>query len=436
MNRVICLAWVLGLSLAAQSIAAEPKFDPAAVLADDTTIAVVGVDLKRVDIDSAEDWAIKMLLPPEAAVGGQRLLKAWPPGSKHIGQLISELRTAGADRLYVLVVLRLNGLRIQLAALPGAGANTRHIESLLADMLEDDALYDLKAGRSIILNAETVKAKRPQARGDVSEAFDWGEQSPGLQAVILPTRASKLMAEMLELLGAEAFPQVRQLPRILASADYATVQVASPPKPSVAIRFRARDDAAAKEIHESTTQFLAAVRELALKAKFPNAGGVLDMVQPKRDGRDVTVLSLNQAELERLFQKELRPAMDDGRKRATRVASMNNLRTLHQFILMDSMGPQGFPDDLASLAKEPPMRETFERAMVNPARPQLKPGYLYVKPPQPFGRLRNAGQRLLVYEAFDKWPGGVNVLFADGHVEWIDDQAKFEKLLKEAKEAK
>ena len=66
----------------------------------------------------------------------------------------------------------------------------------------------------------------------------------------------------------------------------------------------------------------------------------------------------------------------------------------------------------------------------NPRQPQREVGYVYVKPvknPRP--------DTLVVYEAHDDWDGGVNVLFADGHVQFIGDEARFRKELAAAKAA-
>ena len=66
--------------------------------------------------------------------------------------------------------------------------------------------------------------------------------------------------------------------------------------------------------------------------------------------------------------------------------------------------------------------------LTNPRDRQRKPAYVYLKPLTEFAR---AGRdHVVVYEAHEAWPaGGINVGFADGHVELIADQAQFKRLL-------
>ena len=37
-------------------------------------------------------------------------------------------------------------------------------------------------------------------------------------------------------------------------------------------------------------------------------------------------------------------------------------------------------------------------------------------------QIKNASETVILYEAFDKWGDGINVAFADGHVEFVKDQ--------------
>jgi len=75
------------------------------------------------------------------------------------------------------------------------------------------------------------------------------------------------------------------------------------------------------------------------------------------------------------------------------------------------------------------------RFLINPRRPKLKVGYVYLKPAglaEKWGG--QAAQTVLMYEAYEEWGEGINVGFADGHVEFIADEERFKRHLKRAKE--
>lgn len=69
------------------------------------------------------------------------------------------------------------------------------------------------------------------------------------------------------------------------------------------------------------------------------------------------------------------------------------------------------------------------QALVNPRQPDSVDGWVYVRPRVPLNKL--PPHAVLVHEAFSSWGDGVNVGFADGHVEFVKDQSKFNQLLRQ-----
>jgi|GEM_PF-1247998 len=62
--------------------------------------------------------------------------------------------------------------------------------------------------------------------------------------------------------------------------------------------------------------------------------------------------------------------------------------------------------------------------LINPSQSERENGYVYLKP---HGRL--SPSQIVLYEACDEWNVGINVGFADGHVEFIRKESDFKKLL-------
>ncbi len=79
-----------------------------------------------------------------------------------------------------------------------------------------------------------------------------------------------------------------------------------------------------------------------------------------------------------------------------------------------------FPKDLSEL--EP--YGIAAQDLVNPARPEQSPGYVYIRPTS-----MKDPQLIVMYEGYDKWDRGVNVLYLDGHVEHVNDEPRFLKQL-------
>ena len=76
-----------------------------------------------------------------------------------------------------------------------------------------------------------------------------------------------------------------------------------------------------------------------------------------------------------------------------------------------------------------------ESFLLNPRQPNRKPGYVYIRPAEPYHKLQNIEELILVYEAYDEWGDGINVGFADGHVEFIKDEERFKEFLAASKAA-
>jgi prepilin-type processing-associated H-X9-DG protein len=90
-----------------------------------------------------------------------------------------------------------------------------------------------------------------------------------------------------------------------------------------------------------------------------------------------------------------------------------------------------WPPDLSALERY--LGPVGKRVLINPLRPELKVGYIYVRPAAKMSDMRNLSSTIVLYEAHEKWGEGVWVGFADGHVQRMADQAKFKELLKKGK---
>src|SRR5438270_5122863 len=115
------------------------------------------------------------------------------------------------------------------------------------------------------------------------------------------------------------------------------------------------------------------------------------------------------------------------------MASANHLRHLALAAIQYSEDHKGqlpakFPDDL-----KPYLEGGFDALQSNPRHPDRRPGYVYVRPAETIARIPDAPRAVLFYEAHDPndWAEGINVAYADGHVELVKDRQAFEQSLKQ-----
>jgi len=86
-----------------------------------------------------------------------------------------------------------------------------------------------------------------------------------------------------------------------------------------------------------------------------------------------------------------------------------------------------WPDSLQDLTQRRLARDT----LINPRQPERESGYIYIKPSTPI-----SPQQVVLYEAHDSWADGINVGYADGHVQFIKEESNFKKDLQKPIEAR
>jgi prepilin-type processing-associated H-X9-DG protein len=122
------------------------------------------------------------------------------------------------------------------------------------------------------------------------------------------------------------------------------------------------------------------------------------------------------------------PAVLYARAQSMRAASMSNIRQILQACLIYSNQHNGaWPTSLKDVDNffQGQGRPQLDRIMTNPAHPELKPAYVYIKPDNQY-----PGPRIVViYESHTDFGPGVSVGFADGHVEFISDEKTFNEFL-------
>jgi prepilin-type processing-associated H-X9-DG protein len=106
-----------------------------------------------------------------------------------------------------------------------------------------------------------------------------------------------------------------------------------------------------------------------------------------------------------------------------RSQTLSNMRQILQSCLLYAQDHQDqWPDSLQDLAQY----GLSKNILVNWKQPEREIGYVYLRPSTPI-----SPQQVVLYEVYDSWGDGINVGFADGHVQFIEKESNFINQLKE-----
>jgi prepilin-type processing-associated H-X9-DG protein len=226
-------------------------------------------------------------------------------------------------------------------------------------------------------------------------------------------------------------PELDSLPgtALTRGLQWASLDVAVQPEISLRLVIQSQDAAAATALgtiidrclESLTKQGQAGGAEAAINAAI----GALP--RPQVQG-DQLVLQRTQTQVASLIREVVAPAFTEARAGAMRKMSLANINMILKMCYTWAASHQDtFPPDLQTLVKD----KMLPHGTRNPLRPDLgDAGYVYLPPAQSISK--TDGGQMVLYEAHKYFGQGVNVGFADGHVEWVSDQARFKELLKKA----
>jgi len=276
---------------------------------------------------------------------------------------------------------------------------------------------------------EALRKLQPHARPNLVKAFAAAGDT-AVQALLLPTDDTRRVIE-------ETLPQ---LPKELGGGPstaitrgllWAAGGVNAPPKLSLTATIQSKDAESAKA--------LLGVIQNAVKSleKLPHArmlvlGELATALTPKVDG-DRLLLTLSGKQVDTLVAKRFGPSFIRARRQARRAISAANIHAIVRAAVMYAADNKDqWPPDLAALKKSY-LGPKWKKMLTNPLRPELEVGYVYVRPAAKTSDVKDPANTVVLYEAHEKWDEGINVGFADGHVQRMADQAKFKELLKKGK---
>ncbi len=405
------------------------RADLRAYLDDQTTVAAEA-DLSKVDPAALEQW-LRQVMTAMGVTGGNN------PSPADVDRQMTDMKNwladfskSGGSHLYLVSTdeIMKDGAAAVIAPV-GKSGNAKAMASLLFSGKTDDPtsrpaqnrknggpLYSVRAevlddGQTVVHGTggaiEHVRRLQlqPTLRPELAAALTAAEKSGAVAHLLI------VPDEQMRKMTMQIIP-IQDVKWILVTADV-------PPMPMLRIAMQATDAKAAAGVKDRLVALLTTIPPQAkLSKKF------VELITPSVQG-DQVVLALDNDKL-MAMAKELQPAVVAARNQAQHVAGASNVRQLLMACHMYMAEHKGqWPDDLKATEKY--LGASAAMVMKNPSRPEMNPAFVYVKPavvpvPRP-------AETVVVYEAHKDFGAGVNVGFADGHVEFVRDAKRFDQLL-------
>ena len=386
---------------------------------DDTVYVAIG-SVDGIDLDAAGKWitstAAQAVDPSEV----ESTKRSIAQGITLARGLREQLKAAGVKEVYVLFeATPQHGVQL-LCAIP-AGANADALAANLRPLV-GRIKVTVEQGAAIIHISGRMAERRPRAdRPDLAAALA-GRDAPVVLAFSLPQELRNAMPAELpkQMGGAELLP-------IHDGFMWGAAELRFTPEPAIhALAQMDGADNALKAVKVLRSVMQAEAKRGRGEAEVFATAGKLLMPQAKDD---TLVIDLPTAKLNEALA-QLAPSLREARQHAKQISSASQMRQLLLALMMYANDNKGaMPEQLQQLDKY--LGRSMQQMMTNPQRPEKSPGYIYLKQP-----LKGSTEKVMLYEAYDNWPGGINVGYPDGHVEWIDNEATFLAQLKASGGAK
>ncbi|MEZ0266673.1 MAG: hypothetical protein ACAI43_18240 [Phycisphaerae bacterium] len=441
--RMVVAVVVLAL---AQRTPASTPVERLAPFLDAQTIAVVRVDVARLDLGGMEKIfadSIEGLRTPGVDKASARVVVEQTVGG--VRRWREGMTAAGAKELFVVLSLADFPNEPAFVVPVEAGADTKAIARFLpygdvpakeagdADPLAFRA--EVRDGMMVWAQArlfDRLKAGKPEPRPGLADALAAAGESAAIAVAYVPSAdVRRALGEMLpalprEIGGAAVGPVARDV-------DWASIGVTLGAAPSATVVVRCATPAAAAEVGKAYATTLTAARAWAgrmLQQAPPEvreAAGDLDRLAkalaPAVKGDRVTIALAGDDALR--VSAMIAPALAAARHQAAQQMAMSHLRQITLACVMYADSHKGeWPPDLQALVTEKLI--TPEAIKTQRIGGHDVP-FVYVKPAD-----RKQGATIAVYQDLSPIKAPVVVGFVDGHVEMMD-RAQLQKALEARK---
>lgn len=420
---VVVMLVLMALSLDARAQAPRPAdVELVARFVDQTSVAVVRIDIGRLDTDAVLNDVARTLSdelreknPAELGVADEGIKKARDEAKAWR----EKFAAAGGRELYLVLSFNPAADPPLIGIAPtGSNAKADELIALLRELPEPLGRNARAIEGAIIFGPEALLDGKPLAEAErleeVTRTLKRAGDAPVLVSLIPAEFIRRAIAENMAELPAELGGGPTTVLTKGVVAGWGSLSVA--PSWSFKMVAESESEEAAQQLAATLTKAI----ENATSATPPELGAELrKLLAPRAEGNLVVIAMGNErfASLKKL----LVPSMLQARKAARRVVVATNMRqaVMGCFIHAQDHNDQ-WPKDLQSLVRD----GTLPAAMLtSPDRPDLAEAFAYIPPDMGEMHKENPSELVVMYEKYDQWPEqGVWAAYADGHVQLVLDE--------------
>ena len=425
----ICLS--LGLPVFAANAPARPDqiLEPCI---DDQTFAVIHLEMTRLDVDVLVDYAV-----------GQMSKYAGPDVAKHVEAELKNFRTIAGAKLDglaeagvrdIFAVFSMYDFPYFFVAVPiPSGSDPARLLQHVQKMAEDFDVGEVEThvtNRFILVGLERTITRLKTVSPARSQALDEGFQACAdatAQVVLFPSSDQRrILSEMLPQVPSESGEI--QWTALSGDLQWAALGLDGPPSISLDLTIQSASAEGAGRVLTCIKSLYAwAGQYNEFRPLIPQLGQILKRLTPRKQGKRL-LLQIDSAAADSLIDDIVAPSLLKARAKARRYSCGSNLKQIGMALLIYANDHKdAFPPDLETLTRA---AEMPAKGLICPAT-GLKESYIY----RGASLTTSATPWMItVYEtAGNHDGGGRNVLFLDGHVQWVMEE-RFKELIKKDNE--
>jgi len=395
---------------------------------DDQTFAVVHLDVEKLDLDAFVGMALSILnehAGPDAAKQEQENLRNFQAMA---GARLNDFQKAGGRDIFLVFSMYDFPYFFVAVPIPSTSDQAKlhqQVKKIAKDFNVGEIEVSVSDGlilaglKRTVKRLKTVYPVRWQALAAGFEAC----ANTTAQVVLFPNSDQRrILAEMLPQIPSESGNI--KLTTLSKDLQWAALGFNGPPSISLNITVQSANAEGADRVLTFVNNLYALAGQSPDAQEFmPELDRVLELLTPRRRGKRL-LLQVDSTTADSIINGFVAPSMLQAKMQAARITCRSNLKIIGMALLMYSNDHKDkFPADLETLVTKTYIRD--KKILICPAS-KLRSSYIYRGAAI---TLADIPSLIVVYEKSSNHEGGRNVLFLDGHAEWVQEE-RFQELIK------
>lgn len=427
-NRIILLMFCYFVGLNTFAAGASTGLDQfLGPYIDDQTFAVAHLDITKLNLDAFVGQALSLISEHAGSDTAKHLQDNLKNFQAQASEQLNDLLKAGGRDIFV--VFSMYDFPYFFVVVPVHSANDQaglhqQIQKIVKDFNAGDVEIHVFDGL-ILAGLKPTIARLKTASPVRSQALAAGFQACAnttVQVVLFPSSDQRrILAEMLPQIPAESGNI--KLTTLSKDLHWAALGFNGPPSVSLNMTIQSPNAEGADRLLTLVKNLYAlAGQNPQVRELMPELDQVLKILTPGKHGKRL-LLQVDSTAADSIINDFVAPSLLKAHARAMRYSCRTNLKGIGMALLIYSNDYNDqFPPDLETLISK---AEMPAKGLVCPAT-NLKDSYIYRGATL---TTSDTPWMITVYEKLSNHGDGRNVLFLDGHVEWVREE-HFQELIK------